>query len=119
MFTRPPNSAILSVMKILSTLLFLLLLSCTSNEKVLLFECNEQNQGGACNKLGKAREGEEALKFFRRGCELENTNSCVSLAEKTSNQEEALRVLKYSCDRGNSTACVKFAEKTVSQQQAK
>ncbi len=106
-------------MKILFGLFFLLLWSCTSNEKVLLFECNEQNQGEACNKLGKAREGEEALKFFRRGCELENTNSCVSLAEKTPNQEEALKVLKYSCDRGNSTACVKFAEKTVAQKLSK
>ena len=94
-------------------IVFLFLTACTSGEQTLLFECNEQNQGEACNKLGKARSGEEALKFFRRGCDLENTNACVSLAEATSDRGEALRVLKYSCDRGNTRACAKFAEMSV------
>ena len=92
---------------------FFLLSACTQGEQTLLFECNEQNQGEACNKLGKARSGEEALKFFRQGCKLENTNSCVSLAEATSDKQEALRVLKYACDRGNTRACAKFAELSV------
>lgn len=89
----------------------LLGLGCTSNEKTLLFECNEQHQGEACNKLGKARNGEEALRFFRKGCDLENTNSCVSLAEKTSDKAEALRVLKYACDQENTHACALYAER--------
>lgn len=101
-------------MRILLTALFLLSLSaCTQGEQTLLFECNEQNQGEACNKLGKARQGEEALKFFRQGCKLENTNSCVSLAEATADKQEALTVLKFSCDRGNTRACAKFAELSV------
>lgn len=89
--------------------------ACTQGEQTLLFECNEQNQGEACNKLGKARTGEEALKFFRQGCKLENTNSCVSLAEATPDKKEALTVLKTSCDRGNTRACAKFAELSVNQ----
>lgn len=98
---------------ILALLVLIVFSSCTQGEQTLLFECNEQNQGEACNKLGKARTGEEALKFFRRGCKLENTNSCVSLAEATPDKQEALTVLKYSCDRGNTRACAKFAELSV------
>lgn len=100
-------------MKLLLALALLFLSACTQGEQTLLFECNEQNQGEACNKLGKARTGEEALKFFRQGCKLENTNSCVSLAEATSDKQEALNVLKYSCDRGNTRACAKFAELSI------
>jgi TPR repeat protein len=92
---------------------FLLLTACTQGEQTLLFECNEQNQGEACNKLGKARSEEEALQFFRKGCKLENTNSCVSLADATSDKQEALTVLKYACDRGNTRACAKFAALSV------
>lgn len=85
--------------------------ACTDGDKTLVFEC-EQNTGEACNKIGKKREGEEAVKFFRRACELENTNGCVNLAERIKGKErsEALRVLKYACDRGNTDGCVKFAE---------
>lgn len=101
-------------MKLLVSALFLFSLSaCTQGEQTLLFECNEQNQGEACNKLGKTRTGEEALKFFRQGCKLENTNSCVSLAEATPDRQEAMQVLKSSCDRGNTRACAKFAELSV------
>lgn len=101
-------------MKIITYVFVLFILAgCTQGEQTLLFECNEQNQGEACNKLGKARTGEEALKFFRQGCKLENTNSCVSLADNTPDKEEALRVLKFSCDRGNTRACAKFAELSV------
>lgn len=90
----------------------LLLTACTSGEQTLLFECEQQNTGEACNKLGKNRDGAEAVKYFRRACELENTNGCVNLAAKVQGQdrEEALRVLKYACDRGNSDGCVKYAE---------
>jgi TPR repeat protein len=89
----------------------LLAAGCTDGDKTLLFEC-EQNTGEACNKVGKKREGAEAVKYFRRACELENTNGCVNLAEriKGSERAEALRVLKYACDRGNTDGCVKFAE---------
>ena len=75
--------------------------------------------GEACNKLGKNRQGSEAIVFFRRGCELENTNSCISLAEniRSENRQEALRVLKYSCDRGNTRACVLFAEMSLDKAQ--
>lgn len=103
-------------MKFLLTAL-LFLIACTSGDKVLLFECEEQRQGEACNKLGKAREGAEAQRYFEKGCALENTNSCVNLAaliEKT-NPAEAGRVLKLACDRGNTNACAKFAEFTVKQ----
>lgn len=100
-------------MKYLLAAAMVLLPACTQGEKTLLFECNEQNQGEACNKLGKARTGEEALKFFRQGCKLENTNSCVSLASATPDKEEALTVLKYSCGRGNHLACAKAAELSV------
>lgn len=98
----------------LSTALALLLFSCTSGEQTLKFEC-EQNTGEACNKLGKARQGQEAIQFFRRACELENTNGCVNLAEKVqgTDRPEALRVLKYACDRGNTTGCSRFAELTA------
>lgn len=90
---------------------FLLLSGCTGNDQTLAFEC-EQNTGEACNKLGKKREGDEAVKLFRRACELENTNGCVNLAAKVQDKdrEEALRVLKYACDRGNTDGCVKYAE---------
>lgn len=89
--------------------------SCTAGEKTLIFECEEQNTGEACNKLGKAREGAEALKYFKRACELENTNGCVNLGDKlkVSDRAEALRVLKFACDRGNTTGCVKFSELAV------
>jgi TPR repeat protein len=99
-------------MKILLAVLSVVIVSCTSGEQTLLFECEQQNAGEACNKLGKARQGEEALRFFRRGCELENSNSCVSLAEKIkdSDRPEALRVLKLSCDWGNARACANFSE---------
>jgi len=85
--------------------------ACTDGDKTLAFEC-EQNTGEACNKIGKKREGEEAVKYFRRACELENTNGCVNLAGLISGRDrpEALRVLKYACDRGNTDGCVKFAE---------
>lgn len=89
-------------------------LGCTSGDQTLLFEC-EQNTGEACNKIGKKREGEEAVKFFRRACELENTNGCVNLAEQIAAKDPdgAKRALKYACDRGNTNACAKFAELTV------
>lgn len=94
----------------------LLLFSCTSGEQTLRFECEDQNVGEACNKLGKAREGEEAMRYFKRGCELENTNSCVNLADKIqgSDRAEALRVLKFACDKGNTNACASFAELAAS-----
>ena len=87
------------------------LAACTSGEKTMLFECNDQNVGEACNKLGKARTGEEALAFFRKGCQLENTNSCVNLAENTRDEGEAERSLKLACDKGNTTGCTKLAER--------
>lgn len=95
--------------------LLLFLVSCTSGEQTLRFECEQQNAGEACNKLGKAREGEAAISYFRRGCDLENTNSCVNLAQQIqdSNRAEALRVLKYACDRGNTNGCARFAQLSV------
>jgi TPR repeat protein len=97
--------------KLLLGIACLALAACTDGDKTLVFEC-EQNTGEACNKVGKKREGAEAIKFFKRACDLENTNGCVNLAEriKGSDRAEALRVLKYACDRGNTDACVKFAE---------
>ncbi|RZA08878.1 MAG: sel1 repeat family protein [Proteobacteria bacterium] len=90
---------------------FLFASACTDGDKTILFEC-EQNTGEACNKIGKKREGAEAIKFFRRACDLDNTNGCVNLGEriKLSDRPEALRVLKKACDRGNTDGCVKFAE---------
>jgi TPR repeat protein len=96
-----------------TALLLACLAACTSDGKTELFECEQQHQGEACNKLGKAREGAEALRYFRKGCDLGNTNSCVSLAEHTTDRNEALTVLKSSCDKGNTTACAKYAEKAT------
>jgi TPR repeat protein len=92
-------------------LLSALLVACTSGEQTLVFECEQQNQGEACNKLGKAREGEAAVAYYKKGCDLENTNSCVSLAEaiKAKDVEGALKALKFACDKGNTTACAKRA----------
>lgn len=101
--------------------LFLMLTACTSGEKTLIFECEEQRQGEACNKLGKAREGAEAQRYFEKGCGLGNTNSCVSLAAvlANTNPQEAVRVLKQACDKGNMHACTKYAELTVKSAQPK
>lgn len=90
---------------------FFALAACTDGDKTLIFEC-EQNTGEACNKVGKKREGEEAIKFFQRACDLENTNGCVNLAEKVkgTDRARALKALRYACDRGNTDGCVKFAE---------
>ncbi len=90
---------------------FLFLFSCTASEDVVLLEC-QQNVGEACNKLGKNRTGKEAVSFFRRACDLGNTNGCVNLAEQIYKEDltEARRVLKFSCDKGNTSACARFAE---------
>ncbi len=90
-------------------LVFLLLTGCMSggDEKILKFECEEQNSGEHCNKLGLKRDGEEALRYFRMGCEKQSTVSCISLAERTSDPAEALRVLKQACQWKNPTACSK------------
>ncbi|MGE3262729.1 MAG: hypothetical protein AB7K68_13185 [Bacteriovoracia bacterium] len=92
---------------------FLLLVGCTSNEKTLLFECNEQNQGDACFKLGNAHTGEGALAFYRRGCEIENVNSCGALLTQAPDREKAQAALKSFCDRGNANACGKLKDAVV------
>lgn len=82
-------------------------MACTSGDKTLLFECNEQNQGEACFKLGEARKGEEALGFYKRGCQMENVNSCAKLVELGVDKELALLRLKAGCEKGNAKACEK------------
>lgn len=87
------------------------LLACTAGEQAKLEEC-EKGIGEACNQLGKSREGEAALKFYRRACSLANTNGCVNLADRVSasNPNEAKRALEYACERGNTSGCAKLAE---------
>jgi hypothetical protein len=85
------------------------LAGCTkgADEGTLRFECEDQFQGAACLKLGERREGEEALKYFRLGCEKQSTKSCIVLAERTSDKEEAQRVLKQACAWKSEEACAK------------
>ena len=101
-------------------LLLCFLVSCTANEQTLLFECEQQNSGEACYKLGKAKSGPDALLFFHKGCELGSTNGCVSAVEVSgaADQEETKRVLKIGCEKGNPTACGKFKELTGSPEKA-
>ncbi len=77
------------------------------DEKTLRFECEDQNAGEACLKLGKLRQGEEALRYFRMGCEKQATTACVALAEATTDKAEAERVLKQACEWKNPDACAK------------
>lgn len=87
--------------------LFLFLAGCTGNEKTLLFECNDQNQGQACFKLAKARKGEEALPFYRRGCELGSVDACGELLTQGLEKEKVIKSLESFCAQGNKRACEK------------
>lgn len=86
------------------------LASCTfgGDEKTMIFECEQQNAGEACLKLGKRRAGDEAVKYFRMGCEKQSTTACLALAEMTPDKSEANRVLKQACEWKNPTACGKL-----------
>lgn len=94
----------------------LLLLACNSASETRIADC-KAGVGEACNQMGRATSGADADAYFRRACDLSNTNGCVNLAIKikTKNPTEAKRVLKYACDRGNTDACVKYAEILVEQ----
>lgn len=85
------------------------LMACTTggDEKTLKFECEDQFQGEACRKLGDARTGDEALNYYRMGCEKQSTKACLLVAEKTPNKEEAAKVLKQACEWKNEEACAK------------
>jgi len=78
------------------------------DESMMVFECEKQNSGEACNKLGMKKEGEEALRYFRLGCEKQSSVACISLAERTPDKAEASRVLKLACDWKNTAACDKM-----------
>ena len=93
-------------------LVFTILASCNKggDEKILHFECEEQFQGEACFKLGAKREGDEALRFFRMGCEKQSSKSCIALAEKTPDQAEASKALKKACEWKNQVACSKLGQ---------
>lgn len=88
---------------------FLGLAGCTfgGDEKTMIFECEQQNAGEACHKLGKRRTGEEALRYFRMGCEKQATTACLSLAAATPDKAEAEKVLKQACEWKNPEACAK------------
>lgn len=85
------------------------MMACTKggDEKILKFECEEQFQGEACWKLGNLRTGDEALNYYRIGCEKQSTKACLSVAEKTANKDEAARVLKQACEWKSPEACAK------------
>ncbi len=86
--------------------------ACTTgaDEKTLRFECEDQFQGEACWKLGKAREGEDALKYFRMGCEKQSTKACLSVSEHSPDKEEAKKALQQACGWKSPEACAKLKE---------
>jgi hypothetical protein len=80
-------------------------------------EC-AKGMGEACNQMGKElldQEKKRALTFFRKACDLANTNGCVNLAINIQAQdpEGARRALSYACNRGNTNACTKLAESLI------
>jgi hypothetical protein len=81
------------------------------DEKILKFECEDQFQGEACYKLGKLRTGDEALNYYRIGCERHSSKACIAVAEQTTNKEEGERVLKQACEWKNEEACAKAGKK--------
>lgn len=85
--------------------------NCTNDGAAVTREC-EQGVGEACNKLGKDSSGAEAERFFRKACDLGNTNGCVNLAGLVRERDPgaAKQALHYACDRGNTNACAKLAE---------
>ncbi len=100
------------ISSLLGTLLALSMFACVrgNDEKMMQFECEKQNSGEACNKLGLKRKGQEALMYFRMGCEKQSTVSCLSLAERTPDPAEAARVLGKACEWKNTAACGKAEE---------
>jgi TPR repeat protein len=95
-------------------LLFLLFFNCSNGEQ-LQTDC-KNGIGEACNQLGKSLSPPADIEFFRKACNLGNTNGCVNLSEKV-DFPEAQRVLKFSCEKGNTRACTKLAEKSFLQKQ--
>lgn len=98
---------------ILGALLIVFSMGCDKggDEKILKFECEDQFQGEACFKLGKLRNGDEALNYYRIGCEKQSTNACLAVAENTPNKEEAAKVLQRACEWKSEAACAKAGSK--------
>lgn len=92
----------------LALILSFYLSGCSSEEKKLQAECAKPTGGAACYKLGLKRKGQEALQFFRAGCQKRDSDSCMKLAALTPDPTEAKRVLTEACDRQNAAACKKL-----------
>jgi len=79
--------------------------------------CTDKKDAYACGMVGYMldkgiggiqKDHEKALKFYQKGCELNDADSCTLLGYyeyKNGDKEKAKKLLKKACELGNKDAC--------------
>jgi len=79
--------------------------------------CLNKNDAYACGMVGYMldkgiggieKNHQKAIKFYKKGCELNDADSCTLLGYyeyKSGNKEKAKKLLKKACKLGNKDAC--------------